>query len=54
MYLAGGLANHAVVTALQFQMLLPAASAIVLGLRWFPESPLYHQRRNGRTRWFIY
>ena len=30
------------------------AAAIVLGLLWFPESPLYHRRRVGRPRWFYY
>jgi CAAX protease family protein len=54
MYLGGGLGNRTVVTALQFQMLLPAASAIVLGWRWFPESPLYHRGPPGRARWFYY
>lgn len=54
MYLGGGLGNPTVVTALQFQMLLPTASAIVLGLRWFPDSPLYHRRPLGRPRWFFY
>jgi membrane protease YdiL (CAAX protease family) len=54
MYLGGGLDKPAVVTTLQFQMLLPAASAILLGLRCFPESPLYHQRPAGRPRWFYY
>ena len=54
MYLGGGLNNPAVVTTLQFQMLLPAASAIVLGWRVFAESPIYHRRDAGRARWFFY
>jgi membrane protease YdiL (CAAX protease family) len=54
MYLRGGIERPGAVTALQFQMLLPAFSAILLGLRWFPESPLYHRRTAGRPRWFYY
>jgi hypothetical protein len=52
MRLRGGLDTPGVVTALQLQMLLPASSAILLGWRWFPESPLYHRRQAGRPRWF--
>jgi membrane protease YdiL (CAAX protease family) len=54
MYLRGGIDRPGAVTALQFQMMLPAFSAILLGLRWFPESPLYYQRAAGRPRWFYY
>jgi membrane protease YdiL (CAAX protease family) len=54
MYLRGGIDRPGAVTVLQFQMLLPAFSAIVLGLRWFPENPLYYQRTAGRPRWFYY
>jgi membrane protease YdiL (CAAX protease family) len=54
MYLGGGLGNPTVVTTLQFQMLLPAAAAILLGWRVFPESPIYYRREAGRPRWFFY
>jgi membrane protease YdiL (CAAX protease family) len=54
MYLRGGIDRPGAVTVLQFQMLLPAFSAILLGLRWFPESPLYYRRAAGRPRWFYY
>jgi CAAX protease family protein len=54
MYLRGGVDRPGVVVMLQFQMLLPAFSAILLGLRWFPESPLYYRRTVGRPRWFYY
>jgi membrane protease YdiL (CAAX protease family) len=53
-YARGGLANPGMVTILQLQMLLPAFSAIVLGVLVFQESPLYHRRPVGRGRWFYY
>src|SRR5579884_2461373 len=53
-YLRGGLATPGVATALQLQMLLPAFSAIVLGLLVFPESPIYRRRPAGPGRWFYY
>jgi membrane protease YdiL (CAAX protease family) len=53
-YLRGGLGTAGVVTILQLQMLLPAFSAIVLGLFFFTESPIYHRRPAGRGRWFYY
>jgi membrane protease YdiL (CAAX protease family) len=53
-YLRGGLGTPGMVTILQLQMLLPAFSAIVLGLLFFPESPIYHSRPAGRGRWFYY
>ena len=51
-YLRGGLATAGVTTILQLQMLLPAFSAIVLGLFFFRESPIYRGRPAGRGRWF--
>ena len=53
-YLRGGLRIPGIVATLQLQMLLPAFSAIVLGLFFFPESPIYRQRPAGRGRWFYY
>jgi membrane protease YdiL (CAAX protease family) len=53
-YLRGGLAAAGVTTLLQLQMLLPAFSAIVLGLFFFRESPIYRGRAAGRGRWFYY
>lgn len=53
-YLRGGLSTPGMVTFLQLQMLLPAFSAIVLGLFFFPESPIYRGRAAGRGRWFYY
>ncbi len=53
-YLRGGLAVPGMGTVLQFQMLLPAFSAIILGLFFFSESPIYRGRPTGRARWFFY
>jgi membrane protease YdiL (CAAX protease family) len=53
-YWHGGLSTPGIVSVLQLQMLLPAFSATVLGMFFFPESPLYHRRPAGRGRWFYY
>ena len=53
-YLRGGLRIPGIIAALQLQMLLPAFSAIVLGLFFFPESPIYWGKPAGRARWFYY
>lgn len=53
-YLRGGLGSPGMVSVLQLQMLLPAFSAIVLGLLFFPESPIYRGRSAGPGRWFYY
>jgi membrane protease YdiL (CAAX protease family) len=53
-YLRGGLQIPGIVASLQLQMLLPAFSAIVLGLFFFPESPIYRKKPAGRGRWFYY
>ena len=53
-YLRGGLAAAGVITILQLQMLLPAFSAILLGLFFFRESPIYRGRPAGPGRWFYY
>jgi len=52
--LRGGLGARGMGTVLQFQMLLPAFSAIILGLFFFPESPIYRGRPTGRAHWFFY
>jgi membrane protease YdiL (CAAX protease family) len=53
-YLRGGLTSMSSLTVLQFQMLLPAFSAIFLGLFFFRESPIHRSRDVGRGRWFYY
>jgi membrane protease YdiL (CAAX protease family) len=53
-YLRGGLATPGLVPVLQFQMLLPAFCATLLGLVVFRENPIYHRYDAGRGRWFYY
>jgi uncharacterized protein len=53
-YLRGGLGAPGILPVLQLQMMLPAFSAILLGLFFFPESPIYRRRDAGRGRWFYY
>lgn len=54
LYLTGGLTNPAASLILQFQMLLPAFSAMLLGAFFFKESPIYHQTNRRASRWFVY
>jgi membrane protease YdiL (CAAX protease family) len=54
MYLSGGLSNPAAPLLLQFQMLLPAFSALLLGTFFFRESPVYYKTNRTASRWFVY
>jgi len=54
LYLNGGLANPGTTLLLQFQMLLPAFSAIFLGAFFFKESPIYYKTNRRTSRWFVY
>ena len=54
LYLNGGLTSPAASLILQFQMLLPAFSAMLLGTFFFKESPIYHQTNHRASRWFVY
>jgi CAAX protease family protein len=54
LYLNGGLASPIASLLLQFQMLLPAFSAMVLSLVFFKESPIYYRSNNTASRWFVY
>jgi membrane protease YdiL (CAAX protease family) len=47
-------ASAALGTLLQLQMLLPAFSAILLGLFVFADSPIHVSKDLGRPRWFFY
>jgi membrane protease YdiL (CAAX protease family) len=40
--------------AKSLHMLMPAFSATLLGLFFFPTSPIYYKRHPGRARWFYY
>jgi membrane protease YdiL (CAAX protease family) len=54
LYLNGGLTSTAAGLLLQFQMLLPAFSAMVLGAFFFKESPIYYRSNRTPSRWFVY
>lgn len=54
LYLNGGLSNPATMLLLQFQMLLPAFSAMFLGVFFFKESPIYIKTNHRTSRWFVY
>jgi membrane protease YdiL (CAAX protease family) len=53
-YLRGGLTSPGWYNAVWLTGMMPAFSAILLGLFFFPESPIYHKRPAGRGRWFYY
>ena len=53
-YLRGGLGAPGAINGMQLQMMMPAFSAILLGLFFLPSSPIYHRRPAGRGRWFYY
>jgi hypothetical protein len=46
--------NSGTINSLQMQMLIPAFSAIVLGMFVFKNSPLYFRTNQSATRWFFY
>lgn len=54
MYLNGGLASQPAKLLLQFQMMLPAFSALLLGVFFFRESPVYYRTNQTTSRWFVY
>ena len=60
LYLRGGLDAPGATHVLQLQMMVPAFSAILLGLFTLPQSPIYlrplggPRRPAGRGRWFYY
>jgi len=54
LYLTGGLSNPDTRLLLQFQMLLPAFSAMLLGAFFFKDSPIYYRSNRGASRWFVY
>lgn len=54
LYLTGGLANPSAGLFLQFQMLLPAFSAMLLGVFFFKDSPIFYRTNHGVSRWFVY
>jgi len=53
-YLRGGIGAPGAINGMQLQMMMPTFSAILLGLFFLPQSPIYHRRPAGRGRWFYY
>jgi membrane protease YdiL (CAAX protease family) len=53
LYLSGGLTSPMAPLLLQFQMLLPAFSAMLLGVFFFQESPIYYRTNRSASRWFV-
>jgi membrane protease YdiL (CAAX protease family) len=51
-FLTGGLKSSAFMIALQFQMLLPAFSAILLGMFFFKNSLINIKNNHTKSRWF--
>jgi uncharacterized protein len=54
LYMNGGLTNPGAGLMLQFQMLMPAFAALLLGMFFFKESLVYHKTNRTASRWFIY
>lgn len=54
LYLNGGLTHPAATLMMQFQMMTPAFAALLLGVFFFKESPVYHKTNHTASRWFIY
>ncbi len=54
LYLNGGLKSPAASLMLQFQMLMPAFAALLLGVFFFKESLVYRKTNHTASRWFIY
>jgi uncharacterized protein len=54
LYWNGGLASPVTGLLLQFRMLLPAFSAMFLGVFFYRESPLYFRSNRTASRWFVY
>jgi membrane protease YdiL (CAAX protease family) len=54
LFLNGGLSHPAVNIVLQFQMLLPAFSAILLGMFFFKDSLINVKNNHSKSRWFTW
>ena len=54
LYLNGGLTSPVATLLMQFRMLLPAFSGMLLGVFFFKESRLYHRSNRTASRWFVY
>jgi uncharacterized protein len=54
LFLNGGLTHPSRVVLLPLQMLMPAFAAMLLGVFFFNESPIYYKTNRTASRWFIY
>jgi membrane protease YdiL (CAAX protease family) len=54
LFLNGGLSNPAATIVLQFQMLLPAFSAILLGMFFFKDSAINLKNNQTKSKWFTW
>jgi len=54
LFLNGGLRHPAATIVLQFQMLLPAFSAILLGMFFFKDSLINVKNNHSKSRWFTW
>lgn len=54
LFLNGGLKSPGASMMMQFQMLMPAFAALVLGMFFYKESPIYYKTNRTASRWFIY
>jgi len=54
LYLTGGLVSTGAQLLLQFQMLLPAFSALLLNTFFFKDNPIFYRNNRGASRWFVY
>lgn len=54
LFLNGGLKSPAALITLQFQMLLPAFSAILLGMFFFKDSLINVKNNHSKSRWFTW
>ncbi len=53
-YLNGGLTKPGNILLMQLQMLMPAFAALLLGLFFFQDSPVYFLTNKTASRWFVY
>jgi len=54
LYLNGGLTSPAAIIVLQCQMLLPAFSAMLLGMFFWQNSPIFLKTNKSASRWFTW
>jgi membrane protease YdiL (CAAX protease family) len=53
-YLNGGLGKPGALLLMQFQMMMPAFAALLLGVFFFQDSPVYFRANRSASRWFVY